>query len=380
MREVVYFIEGDGIGPEIWNAAQPILDKAVEKAYGAARSIEWRELLAGEKAMAETGELLPQATLDALKGASLAIKGPLATPVGTGFRSLNVTLRQVFDLYACIRPVKYFNGIQSPVKHPEYVDMVIFRENTEDLYLGIEFAANSDKARKLVEFLREELGVTLDPATALGIKPMSERKSKRLIRKAIQYAISTGRDSVTLMHKGNIMKYTEGAFREWGYELARGEFAAQCTTEEESAPGKIIIKDRIADYLFQAIQTRPREFSVIAAPNLNGDSISDALAAQVGGLGMAPGVNMSDELAFFEATHGTAPRMVGQDSANPSSLLLSGAMMLEHMGWTEAAQKIHGAMNTVLANKTVTKDLASQMENATTVGCRQFSDLLGQAL
>lgn len=386
MRELVYYIEGDGTGPEIWRAAQPVLDGAVKKAYGGERAIEWKELLAGEKALAETGELLPQATMDALRTAKLAIKGPLATPVGKGFRSLNVTLRQAFDLYACIRPVKYFQGIQTPVKHPELVDMVIFRENTEDLYMGIEFAAGSAESKKLVAFLREELGVRVAEESALGIKPMSAFGSKRLIRRAIQFALERGRDSVALMHKGNIMKYTEGGFREWGYELAAEEFAGKVVSEQDleagtlKVPGKVVLKDRIADYLFQAVLTRPAEFSVIAAPNLNGDYISDALAAQVGGLGMAPGVNMSDTLAFFEATHGTAPRMAGKDSANPSSVILSGAMMLEHMGWNEAAALIHQAVDKVLASKKVTTDLARLMDGATTVRCSEFGELLGAAL
>ncbi|MDR2891502.1 MAG: NADP-dependent isocitrate dehydrogenase [Deltaproteobacteria bacterium] len=386
MQELVYFIEGDGTGPEIWAAAKPVLDAAVEKSYGQDRRIEWRELLAGEKALAETGELLPKETLTSLQNAKLAIKGPLSTPVGGGFRSLNVTLRQVLDLYACIRPVKHYQGIESPVKHPERVDMVIFRENTEDLYTGIEFAADTPESRKLIKFLRDEMGVNLSENMALGIKPMSKNGSQRLIRKAIQYALDKKRDSVALMHKGNIMKYTEGAFREWGYELAAEEFADSCVAEKDlpagtlKEAGKVIIKDRIADYLFQAVLTRASEFSVIAAPNLNGDYISDALAAQVGGLGIAPGVNMSDSLAFFEATHGTAPKMAGKNSANPSSVILSGAMLLEHLGWDEAAGRIHQAMNTVLAGRKVTTDLARLMDNATTVGCKEFGELLGAAL
>ena len=380
MQNTVYFIEGDGIGPEIWKVAQPVLDAAISKAYGAERSINWQQLLAGERALAETGELLPDATLAALKDASYAIKGPLNTPVGKGFRSLNVTLRQTLDLYACIRPVRYFEGISSPVKHPEKVDMIIFRENTEDLYLGIEFQSGSAEAKKLLEFLRDEMGVTVSLDAGIGLKPMTEKGSKRLVRKAIEFAREQKRDSVTLMHKGNIMKFTEGAFREWGYQVARDEFADVCCTEAESTPGKVVVKDRIADALFQEVLMYPQNYSVIATPNLNGDYISDALAAQVGGLGMAPGVNMSDTLAFFEATHGTAPTIAGKDKANPCSVILSGALMLEHMQWHEAAQRIYKAVNTVLAAKTVTIDLAGQMENATEVGCKKFGDLLGAAL
>lgn len=380
MQHTVYFIEGDGIGPEVWNAARPVLDAALRKAYGDDRRINWQELLAGEKALAETGALLPDATLDALKTATYAIKGPLNTPVGKGFRSLNVTLRQTLDLYACIRPVRWFPGIVSPVKHPEKVDMVIFRENTEDLYLGIEFQSGSPEAKKLIEFLRDEMGVNVDSSAGIGLKPMTEQGSKRLVRKAVAFARDRQRDSVTLMHKGNIMKFTEGAFREWGYQVARDEFADVCCTEAEAAPGKVVVKDRIADALFQEVLLHPESYSVIATPNLNGDYISDALAAQVGGLGMAPGVNMSDTLAFYEATHGTAPAIAGQDKANPCSVILSGALMLEQMQCPEAAALIHQAVNKVLGDKTVTVDLASQMENARTVGCREFGERLGAAL
>ena len=386
MKELVYFIEGDGTGPEIWAAARPVLEAALAKAYGGEHQIEWQELLAGEKAVKETGEMLPEATIAKLKTAKTAIKGPLGTPVGKGFRSLNVTLRQLFDLYACIRPVKYFEGIQSPLKHPELVDMVIFRENTEDLYLGIEFAAQTPESKKLIAFLHDEMGVNVDPDSAIGIKPMTARGSKRLIRRALQYALDQRRPSVTIMHKGNIMKYTEGGFRAWGYELAAEEFAGRCLTEDDlepgalGVPGKVILKDRIADNLFQQVLVRPAEFSVIAAPNLNGDYISDALAAQVGGLGIAPGVNMSDSLAFFEATHGTAPKLAGQDKANPGSFILSGAMLFEHLGWGKAADLINQAMLKVLAGRRVTTDLARQMDGATTVGCREFGELLGAAL
>lgn len=380
MQHTVFFIEGDGIGPEIWQAARPVLNAALEKAYGDEHTLDWQELLAGEKALAQTNELLPEATLEALKSASCAIKGPLGTPVGKGFRSLNVTLRQTFDLYACIRPVRYFKGISSPVKHPELVDVVIFRENTEDLYLGIEYQSGSAEARKLLTFLREEMGVPVNLDAGIGLKPMTEKGSKRLVRKAIAFARDHKRDSVTLMHKGNIMKFTEGAFREWGYEVAREEFPDVCCSEAEAAPGKVIIKDRIADALFQEVLLHPQHYDVIAAPNLNGDYISDALAAQVGGLGMAPGVNMSDSLAFFEATHGTAPAIAGKDMANPCSLLLSGALMFDHLGLPEAGTLVRGAVNSVIAVRTVTPDLAGQMENARTVGCKEFGELLGAAL
>ena len=380
MQHTIFFIEGDGIGPEIWQAARPVLDAALSKAYGGSQSVEWRELLAGEKALRETGALLPDATLDALKTAALAIKGPLGTPVGKGFRSLNVTLRQTLDLYACIRPIRYFKGIVSPLKHPEYVDMVIFRENTEDLYLGIEYKSGTPEVRKLLAFLRDEMGIAVSQDAGIGLKPMTEKGSKRLVRKAIAFARDHGRDSVTLMHKGNIMKFTEGAFREWGYEVACGEFADVCCTESAMQAGKIVVKDRIADALFQEVLLHPRDYSVIATPNLNGDYISDALAAQVGGLGMAPGVNMSDSLAFFEATHGTAPAIAGKDKANPCSFILSAAMMFEHMGLPEAAALIHRAVNKLIAGKTVTGDLAGQMENAVEVGCKRFGELLGEAL
>lgn len=380
MRQTVYWIQGDGIGPEIWRAARPVFDAALAKVYGGAHAIDWRELQAGEKALAETGELLPEATLTALKGASYAMKGPLGTPVGKGFRSLNVTLRQTLDLYACIRPVRYFPGVASPVRHPEKVDMVIFRENTEDLYLGIEYKSATPEAKKLISFLADEMGVTLAENAAIGLKPMTPQGSKRLVRKAIEYARDTCRDSVTLMHKGNIMKFTEGGFREWGYEVARDEFAGICSTEAEARPGTVVIKDRIADALFQEVLLYPEKYSVIATPNLNGDYISDALAAQVGGLGMAPGVNMSDTLAFYEATHGTAPAIAGKDVANPCSVILCGALMFERMGLPEAAAAVTGAVEAVIAARTVTADLAAQMEGAKRVGCREFGDLVGAAL
>ena len=380
MQHTVYYIEGDGIGPEVCQAARPVLDAAVAACYGQEHSLDWRELLAGEKALAECGELLPKSSLEALKDARYAIKGPLGTPVGKGFRSLNVTLRQTFDLYACIRPIRWFKGVVSAVKHPERVDMVIFRENTEDLYLGMEFQSGSPEAKKLLTFLRDTMGLAISQDAGIGLKPMTEKGSKRLVRKAIDFARTTGRSSVTLMHKGNIMKFTEGAFCQWGYQVAAQEFADVCVTEDKAEPGKVIVKDRIADALFQEVLLHPEEYSVIATPNLNGDYISDALAAQVGGLGMAPGVNMSDTLAFYEATHGTAPGIAGQDKANPCSFILSGAMMLEQMGMGMAARKIEAALDTVLAARTVTQDLAGQMEGARVVGCREFAQLLGAAL
>ncbi|MDL2266566.1 NADP-dependent isocitrate dehydrogenase [Desulfovibrio sp. OttesenSCG-928-G15] len=376
MQHIVYYIEGDGIGPEVWQATRPVLEAAVSASGEKGRALVWQELLAGEKALAETGTLLPEETLAALKGASLAIKGPLSTPVGKGFRSLNVTLRQTLDLYACIRPVRHFPGVVSPLKRPEDVDMVIFRENTEDLYMGIEYQSGSKEAEKLLSFLRDSMGIKISPEAGIGLKPMTEKGSKRLVRKAIEYARDRGRPSVTLMHKGNIMKFTEGAFRGWGYEVAREEYADVCSFEDAPKPGTVLVKDRIADALFQEVLLHPKDYSVIATPNLNGDYISDALAAQVGGLGMAPGLNMSDSLAFFEATHGTAPNIAGKDKANPCSLILSGAMMLEHMGLGDAAERIHRALHTLLEAKTVTGDLAAQMEGGKEVGCRRFAELM----
>ncbi|MBI9081337.1 MAG: NADP-dependent isocitrate dehydrogenase [Pseudodesulfovibrio sp.] len=374
-EKTVYYIEGDGIGPEVWKAARPVLDAAIAKAYGDTHKLNWEELLAGEKAFNETGEHLPQATMDALSKAELAMKGPLQTPVGVGFRSLNVTLRQVFDLYACIRPIKYFKGIESPVKHPERVDMCIFRENTEDVYAGIEYQSGSKEARKLIEFLADELGAKIDLSAGIGIKPMTPSGSKRLVKKAIEYALENDKPSVTLVHKGNIMKHTEGGFRAWGYELAENEYKGKVVREGEKGEG-VIINDRIADAMFQNVLMYPEQYSVIATTNLNGDYISDALAAQVGGLGLSPGVNMGDNLAFFEATHGTAPTIAGKDLANPGSLLLSGTMMLEHIGWTEAAHLIHNAVEKTLAGKKVTIDLASQMADSTQVGTQEFGEIL----
>ena len=378
---IIPFIEGDGIGPDIWKAAKIVLDAAVEKAYGGGKSIQWMEVYAGEKAKEKTGQWLPQETLDAISEYVVAIKGPLTTPVGEGMRSLNVTLRQVLDLYACVRPVKYFRGVPSPVKRPELVDMVIYRENTEDVYAGIEWAEGSSEAEKVIAFLKNEMGVEIRDDSGIGIKPISRTGTHRLVRKAIRHAIDTGKDSVTLVHKGNIMKYTEGAFRNWGYELARLEFPDETISEQElwdkfngeMPAGRILIKDRIADAMFQQILLRPAEYSVLALPNLNGDYMSDALAAQVGGLGMAPGANIGDGVAVFEATHGTAPKYTGLDKVNPGSLILSGAMMLEYMGWNEAMGKIHEALETAIARKRVTYDLARQIPDAVKIRCSEFA-------
>jgi len=383
-RPVVLFIEGDGTGPDIWRATQPVLDAAVAKAYGKKRSLAWQEVLAGEKAFKRTGSYLPVETLNDLREFRVALKGPLTTPIGGGFRSLNVTLRQVLDLYACIRPVRYYEGVPSPMKEPRKIDMVVFRENTEDVYAGIEWAANSDETHRLINFLNKELGCSIDQGAAIGIKPMTERCCKRLIRKGLKYALEQGRPSLTLMHKGNIMKYTEGAFQNWGYEVAMEEFGEHVVPEAElvsryhgQAPaGKVVLKDRLADNLFQQILLRPEEYSVIATPNLNGDYISDALAAQVGGLGMAPGANIGDSCAIFEATHGSAPKYAGQDKVNPGSLILSGAMLLEYLGWTEASQLIHQSLPRVLAAGVATYDLARQLPGAKEVSCSQFGESL----
>ena len=383
MEKTVYYIEGDGIGPEVWAAARPVIDAAVAKSYGDAKKFKWVELLAGEKGNKQTGSYLPEETMAALKNAELAMKGPLGTPVGGGIRSLNVALRQTLDLYACIRPIKYFKGIESPVKRPDLVDMIVFRENTEDVYAGIEYASGTPEAKKLIDFLRSELATNLDASAGVGIKPMTPAGSKRLVRKAIEHAVAQGKKSVTLVHKGNIMKFTEGAFRAWGYELAKQEFGDKLMTEQEAKDGgakPIVIKDRIADAMFQEVLIRPGEYSVIATTNLNGDYLSDALAAQVGGLGLAPGVNMSEKLAFFEATHGTAPTLAGLDKANPGSLILCGAMMCDHLGWSEAAARIHTAMDNAISAKKVTVDLANQIPGATTVGCKQFGEILEKNL
>jgi isocitrate dehydrogenase len=382
-RPTILYLEGDGTGPDIWRATRPVLDAAVAKAYGDSKRIFWQEVLAGEKAFKLSRSYLPVETLTALREYRVALKGPLTTPIGGGFRSLNVTLRQVLDLYACIRPVRYYAGVPSPLKEPEKIDMVVFRENTEDVYAGLEWAAHSPEAQRLINFLNHELGCTLDNGAAVGIKPMTERCSKRLIRMALKYALKHQRTSVTLMHKGNIMKYTEGAFQTWGYEVA-SELANRVTSEAELAtvyqgqlpPGKVVLKDRLADNLFQQVLLRPEEYQVIATPNLNGDYISDALAAQVGGLGMAPGANIGDNCAIFEATHGSAPKYAGQDKVNPSSLILSGAMLLEYLGWDEAAGYIHQSLPRTLQDGIVTYDLARLLPGSREVSCSEF----GQAL
>ena len=380
MRKTVYWIEGDGIGPEIWQAARPVIEGAI-RAAGADLTLDWVELLAGDKAVKETGHPLPDATLEALRHAELAMKGPLGTPVGTGMRSLNVALRQTLDLYACIRPVRHFEGLETPVKHPERVNMVIFRENTEDVYAGVEFAANTPEARKLVAFLRDELGVTkVGDTAAVGIKPMTEAGSKRLVRRALRFALDQKQESLTLVHKGNIMKFTEGAFRQWGYDVAAQEFGDLTCTEKEPVPGRLVVKDRIADAMFQEALLRPEQYQVLATPNLNGDYISDALAAQVGGLGLAPGVNMSDTLAFYEATHGTAPTIAGKDKANPGSVILCGALMLEHLGQHAAAERIREAVGRAITGKSVTEDLAAQVTGSRVVGCKEFGDIIGAYL
>ncbi|MBD5557191.1 MAG: NADP-dependent isocitrate dehydrogenase [Desulfovibrio sp.] len=379
MRKTIYWIEGDGIGPEIWRAARPVIDAAL--AAESDLRLDWQELLAGEKAREAEGTPLPEATLQALRGADIAMKGPLGTPVGTGIRSLNVALRQGLDLYACIRPVRHIPGLETPVKHPERVDMVIFRENTEDVYAGVEFAAGTPEARKLAEFLRDELGVTrVAEVAAIGIKPMTEAGSKRLVRRALRYALENGRPSLTLVHKGNIMKFTEGAFRQWGYDVAAEEFGDVTCTEKEPVPGRLVVKDRIADAMFQEALLRPEAYSVLATPNLNGDYISDALAAQVGGLGLAPGVNMSDTLAFFEATHGTAPAIAGKDRANPGSIILCGALLMEHLGVPTAAKRIRSAVAKAIAGKAVTEDLAAQVPGSRVVGCKEFGEIIGENL
>lgn len=398
---IIPFIEGDGTGPDIWAAASRVLEAAVEKAYKGEKKIVWKEVLAGEKAYKQTGEWLPQETLDVIREYIIAIKGPLTTPVGGGIRSLNVALRQELDLFVCLRPVRYFKGVPSPVKRPEDTDMVIFRENTEDIYAGIEYAKGTPEVKKVIDFLQNEMGVRkirFPETSGIGIKPISEQGTKRLVRAAIKYAIDHGRKSVTLVHKGNIMKFTEGAFKNWGYELAEEEFsdkvftwaqydrivetegkeAANKALAEAEEAGKIIIKDVIADIFLQQILTRPREFDVVATMNLNGDYISDALAAQVGGIGIAPGANINYETghAIFEATHGTAPKYAGLDKVNPSSVILSGVMMFEHLGWNEAAKLIVDALEKTIASKIVTYDFARLMEGATEVKCSEFADAI----
>jgi isocitrate dehydrogenase len=385
-QPIIPFIEGDGIGIDITPVLRKVLDAAVSKAYSGQRQISWMEIYAGEKATRVYGDdvWLPDETLEAVRDFVVSIKGPLTTPVSGGIRSLNVALRQRLDLYVCLRPVRYFQGTPSPLKHPEHTDMVIFRENSEDIYAGIEWSAGSDEAKTLIRFLQDQLGVTKIrfPATSgIGIKPVSSEGTKRLVRKAIQYAIDNARDSVTLVHKGNIMKFTEGAFKDWGYELAREEFGAElldggpwCTLKNPKTGGNIVVKDVIADAFLQQILLRPKDYDVIATLNLNGDYISDALAAQVGGIGMAPGANLSDGVAMFEATHGTAPKYAGKDQVNPSSLLLSGEMLLRHIGWTEAADLVISGIEGAIGAKTVTYDLERLMEGAQKLSCSAFGD------
>ncbi|HLR08383.1 MAG TPA: NADP-dependent isocitrate dehydrogenase [Bacillota bacterium] len=398
---IIPFIEGDGTGPDIWAAAKKVLEAAVEKAYNGAKTIEWKEVYAGQKAYDKTGEWLPDETLQTIDEYKIAIKGPLTTPVGGGIRSLNVALRQELDLFTCLRPVRYFSGVPSPVKRPEDVDMVVFRENTEDIYAGIEWQKGSDEVKKVIDFLENDMNVhkiRFPETSGIGIKPVSEEGTKRLVRAAIQYALDEGRRNVTLVHKGNIMKFTEGAFKNWGYEVAEEEFgdkvftwaeydrivekegkeAANRAEDEAVAAGKIIVKDAIADIFLQQILTRAKEFDVVATMNLNGDYISDALAAQVGGIGIAPGANINYDTghAIFEATHGTAPKYAGLDKVNPSSVILSGVLMLEHIGWREAADLITKAMDKTIASKVVTYDFARLMDGAKEVKTSEFGDEL----
>jgi len=380
---IIPFIEGDGTGPDIWRASVRVFDAAVAKAYGGKRRLAWFEVLAGERAKSLTGEWLPGDTLEAVKAYKVAIKGPLTTPVGGGIRSLNVTLRQVLDLYACIRPVRYFAGTPAPVTHPERMNVVIFRENTEDVYAGIEWARGTPQAERVIEFLSKEMGKRIAADSGIGIKPISETGTKRLVRMAIQYALANGRKVVTIVHKGNIMKFTEGAFRDWGYEVAKAEFRDQIVTEDEvnagaAREGKLLINDRIADSVFQQILTRTAKYDVFATPNLNGDYLSDACAAQVGGLGMAPGANVGDDIAFFEATHGTAPKYAGKDVINPGSVILSGVMMLDYLKWPEAGRMIDRAVAKTISQMKVTYDLARQMQGATELKTSEFADAIIQ--
>ncbi|MGY3703851.1 NADP-dependent isocitrate dehydrogenase [Vagococcus martis] len=404
-KPIIPFIEGDGTGPDIWRAAQRVFDEAVKKVYQGKRAIQWKEVLAGEKAFNQTGSWLPKETLEIIDEYLIAIKGPLTTPIGGGFRSLNVALRQELDLYVCLRPVRYFEGVPSPVKHPEKVDMVIFRENTEDIYAGIEFPEGTKEAKELVDILQKDFGVTsirFPETSAIAIKPISIEGTQRLIRSAIEFALKEKRDSVTLVHKGNIMKYTEGGFKNWAYDLAEKEFGDSVFTwqqydkikeshgEKEAnkaqadalAAGKLLIKDSIADIFLQQILTRPDEFDVVATMNLNGDYISDALAAQVGGIGIAPGANINYVTghAIFEATHGTAPKYANLDKVNPSSVILSGCLLFEHIGWPEVSKAITSSLETTIAKKTVTYDFARLMDGATEVSCSGFADQLIQNL
>jgi len=381
---IIPFIEGDGVGPEIMKVTRKVLDVAINKAYKGKKKIVWLEIYAGEKAKKKYGEFLPQDTLEAIKYFIVGIKGPLTTPIGGGYRSLNVVLRKTLDLYACIRPVRYIPGVPSPVVHPEKMNIVIFRENTEDVYAGIEWPKGSTEAEKLISYLKEEFKVKIREDSGIGIKPISETGSKRLVRKAIKYAIDKGHQSVTLVHKGNIMKFTEGAFKDWGYEVAKEEFGDKTITEEELGrkyegrlpQGKLLIKDRVADSMFQQVLIRTDEYDVVALTNLNGDYLSDACAAQIGGLGMAPGANVGDYIALFEATHGTAPKYAGQDKVNPSSLILSGVMMLEYLGWQEAGDLIWKSMVKTIKERKVTYDLARLMEGIEPVKCSKFGEAI----
>jgi isocitrate dehydrogenase len=381
---IIPYIEGDGVGPDIWRASVRVFDAAVMKCYGAKRKIHWLEVYAGEKAFQLKKEWAPEETIETIREHKIGIKGPLTTPVGGGIRSINVLLRQKLDLYACIRPVKYLLGTPSPLKHPEKVDMVVFRENTEDIYAGIEWGEGSEEALRLRAFLEREMGKKIREDSGIGIKPISRFGTKRLVRMAIQYALAHGRKSVTLVHKGNIMKFTEGAFRDWGYEVAKEEFGDRILLEKEMEregikkvpSGKIILKDRIADAMFQQILLRPEDYDVLAMPNLNGDYMSDALAAQVGGLGMAPGANIGNQAAAFEASHGTAPKYANKDMVNPGSLILSGAMMFDYLGWKEVGQKIKGGLEKTISKKTVTYDLARQMKGAKKLKCSKFASAI----
>ena len=381
---VIPFIEGDGIGPDITRAMLRVLDAAVRKAYDGKKNIVWFEIFAGDKAQEKYGEVLPKDTLDAIRHFYVAIKGPLTTPVGGGYRSLNVAMRQILELYACVRPVKYYQGVPSPVVHPERMNIVIYRENTEDVYAGIEWREGSEEVKKIISYLDKEFGVKIREDSGIGIKPISITGTKRLVRKAIQYAIDKNRTSVTIVHKGNIMKFTEGAFRDWGYEVAKEEFGDKTITETELwdkydgkiPDGKVLMNDRIADSMLQQVLTRTNEYDVLALPNLNGDYLSDACAAQVGGLGMAPGGNIGDYIALFEATHGTAPKYANQDKVNPGSLILSGVMMLDYMGWTEAAELIEAAIQKTIAQKRVTYDLERLMEGATLLKTSEYASAI----
>ena len=387
-RVVIPYIQGDGIGKDIWKAAIPVLDAAVESAYGGGKAVDWKELPAGEKGFQQTGEWLPASSVEAIREHRVAVKGPLMTPVGKGMRSLNVRIRQELDLYACIRPVRYYPPVPNPVKHPEKVNITVFRENTEDLYAGIECDSSSDNAARLIQFVKDELKCTIPEDSSIGIKPISPGRTKRLVARALEYAKAKGLKSVTLMHKGNIMKFTEGYFRKWGYEEAFENFADDVITEDEVfekyggkiPDSKVMIKDRIADMVFAEVLLKPENFDVIACPNLNGDFISDALAAQVGGLGIAPGANVGDECAVFEATHGTAPDIAGKDMANPCSLILSGALMFDHMGWHVAAEMVRTGVARALESRYVTADLAGGIKDGEEVSCSQFGRIVAQKI